>query len=134
MDRDVIRKAYARSIMLGIRAGGHAVNIGSDAGCMQYETISWQAFAVSKALRAVQAELGIPAPVTLAEIEACAAVPDVMCGSDGVLIDSDLAQAQRLTGEAVLMALGELVDHEHLLEMVAAFPVAEMIEETSWAA
>ncbi len=134
MDRDTIRRAYSRSVMLGIQAGGHAVNIESPDLAVKYEAVSWQASAVSKALRAVLADLGIPAPATLAEVEACAGVDERMCGSDPVHIDRDLSVMRGLTADAIVDALGELAGDEGLLLLLADFPVTELLEETQWAA
>lgn len=134
MDRDVIRRAYACSIMLGIRAGGHAVNVDTTALAEEYETVSWRCFAAGKALRAVMADLRIPAPVTLDELAACAAIPDRMCGADPVVIDRDYFETKKLVGEALVTALGELVAEPGLLDLVADFPISELLEDMSWAA
>jgi len=134
MDREVIRRAYACSIMLGIRAGGHAVNVKIDDFSVDYETVSWRCFAVAKGLRAVMADLDIAAPVTLDELAACAGVEDRMCGSDLEVIESDLEDMKKAVGESIVEALAELVDNKPLLEMVSDFPVSELIEEISWVA
>lgn len=133
VDRDVIRRAYACSIMLGIRAGGHGVNVGIDELTEEYEATSWISFAVAKAMRAVMADLDIPAPGSLAEIEACAGVADVMCGSDPMLIDRDVTVLRSVTVDAVQAALACVADDDNLTGLLAQFPIDRLVVD-AWAA
>ena len=134
LDRDAIRQAYARSLMLGIRAGGHAVNCREVSAAVEYEELSWQGFAVAKAFRAVLADLEIPAPVTLAEVEACAVIEDTMCGSEPALLNRDIAVIRQETVTAVMAALAQIVDRDDLLSLISDFPIARLVEDTPWAA
>lgn len=133
VDRDVIRRAYACSIMLGIRAGGHAVNIGIDELAEEYEALSWTSFAVGKAMRVVMVDQQVPSPSSLAELEACSGLADVMCGSDPLLIDHDITTMRAETVASVRAAMALVSEDYDLMTLLDAFPVTRLLEDR-WAA
>lgn len=120
--------------MLSIQAGGCAVNVDSDDLTSKYETLSEIAFAVGKGFRLVLASLGIPAPATFAEIEACSFVSEHMCGSNSKHIDSYLSIMRGHTADSIVASLEELTENEDALFILAKWPVTELLEETQWAA
>lgn len=134
MDQSVaIRRAYARSIMLAIRTGGHAVNVDDLDQSTLCERLSWLATAVAKALRALMAETGVAAPTSFYELEVCAGTPDVVCGSDFDAVDADLLHLYTLATEALNDVLEAVVDEPELLALLGEFPTNDLLE-ASWAA
>ena len=133
-DRLVIQRAYAKTMILAVRAGGHAVNLEDPAAATVVEQLGWTSTAVAKALRAVLAERRIPAPASMHELEVVADIPDVICGSDPAVIAADLAHLHEAVCQSVEDAIEVIADDEEQMRLLADFPIDDLLEAEPWAA